>query len=1028
MAAAESNVSILISGMNQKAPGTISAPGTLRRAENVRIDKGQNGALAFRRRNGLVEVGRTTTQTGSRMVSYAGGLLVHQQHGVEGDEGGLQKYVNGRLAPATFPGYTPPGDPVAIARSQVPLFGVSAGTGNTVSTRDVGYYGNISCAIGIGTAGAGAFLVRDSSTGMAITSGAFGVAATKSKIVQLGGVFFIFWKEANAIKAMTVGATYPYTASGTTTVYAAGVLLAATDYDIQAGFDTTHVAILYRSAAGTYVRALLTTAFAVATTVTDAVAANQPDVALCWNDVNMAGASLRYSTLTAASGLKIQTINKVTLAITATYAEPTAIVANVVNMTGGGLVPGSTPFALIESTVVYWGTTHHQVTAYGDGATNTLAPEGGLASRVFSFDGITSYVWTVYNSAQAVGTPSVPQPTLFLMKIHQTMTFAGGGYPVLTATKGVAGPYESFAISSAPADATGARHILGKEALFFESGSGIAVAQYGLVDLGATLGSALLGSPVSIGGVAMFPPHMLYDGGNTWAETRPLGIDIKPEVPRVTDLGGGGFISAGTYSVIVIYKWIDANGQTYRTAESTPIQVTVAGPNSSISIDMYPPSCNYPSTGTIGIEAYRTPLTGGGDTYYKVTPPSFFSNTNFGASFITFTDTANDITLQAGEPFAPFSPTAGQLPPVSPAAMNVIVEHGTRACGIDAEHPEQINCSNEYSPGTSITWTGAIKVIAPEPLYALASMDGHLIGFAKETIYRWSGELPDARGEGPTLPLHQIIPSGVGTDQPRSVVKTDLGILFYSSKRGFHLLDRSLQVNYLGGAVDTASAGQVISGATAHPTYPEVRFTSEGGTTFVFNTYWTKVAGTPIWTTFTGQPCVHSITHNGKWYLLTSDGRLLEEDLTRWQDGSSTSGAFIPGAPWVRAVEVADINFAGINGFSRVKEGTLMSEWLDSEKIKITTTPNHRRTDPTTGLPAADCAPFTYDATDNPDPYVVTWKPAVQKVTSLTVLIQDTADFQGAGAEWQALSFLVAMKSGSFRQGVKKGMSGGQRR
>ncbi len=1013
------NLPVPFRALNQKDPAKTGLPGSVEEAVNLQILRaGAESGFQFERRPGIVEVADTASGTGHRMVSHASGLLLQQKNGTAaGPAGGIQKYINGRLVdvPTSVPAF----DALTVGRDDVAMpFNVTGSTPQQ-NTKDIGIYQTTECLVWIDGVSVGALTLRDIATKEPISSAIFGSgSSSKSKVVQLGGTFYVFWKEGNAIKAKTVLATYPYTVTADVTVYAAGVLLAGTDYDVIAGFDATHIAILYRSAAGTYVRALLSTAFAVTTTVSDSTAANQPTVALCWNDVDLTGASLRYSTLnTAATTLKIQTIDKATLAITATYTEPAAIVANVTNMTGGGSTLNTSVFALIESTAVYGGATHHIVTIYGDGFASALDPDGALASRVFSIEG-TSYVWTLYNSTQASGTVTAPQSTLFLMKIPRTVVTNNAlGAPQFTATKGVAGTYESFALSSVPVDSSGARHIVGEFAVVVDSADGVVYAQYGLSDIFVTAASSLLGSPVSISGVAIFLPHVQVDVAPDNSAARSLGIDIKPETPRLTEgAAASGSISPGTYQYIVRWKELDASGQIYRTAESTPASITTVNANSSVAVDYYAPASHRPFTGSLQVEVSRTPLGGNGSEYFRVTGLYYQGVPTFPA-IGTFTDTASDLTLAAGEPFVPFSAT-GPLPPVSPPAMNVVIEHRNRAVGINAEDPRRIECSNEYSPGNSLTWTGVIVLIAPEPLYALASQDGHLIGFAKDCVYVWSGDLPDARGEGPVLPLPTKIPSGVGTDQPRSVVVTELGTGFYSSKKGFWLIDRSLQPQYIGAPVESTAQGQTVSGATVHPTYTQVRWTTEGGTTFVLDTYLSKIGSGPVWTTFTGQPCVHSIVHAGKWYLLTSDGKLFEEDLTRWQDGSALNGgAFVAGTPYTARLHVSDINFAGVGGYVRVLRGHLLGEWYDSHQVKITLTSDHRGT-------AGQV--FTFDASVNPDPYELEFDPSAYqaKSTAMDLIIEDTIDYQTRGFAWSALMFDVGTKGGLPRTPVGRKMTG----
>ena len=1009
------NIPVPFKALNQKDPAKTGLPGSVEDAINLQILRAGDQGFQFERRNGIVEVADTTSGTGHRMVSHAGGLIVQHRNatasGPTGISGGFSRFHGGRLRslldrPSVFDG-------LSVSRTDVASPTVAPGSAPAPRTnRDIAYYQDTSCIVWTQQTNQGYYALRDAASNSPIATEVAGFTS-KTKVVQLGGVFYIFWKDGNDIKAKTVMATHPYTATVEVIVIPAASCLAGTDFDVLAGFDATHIAIMYREDATHHRRSLLSTALAVTTSVNDATVANQPNVAMCWNDVDLTGASLRYSTLNTANGLKIQTIDKSTLAITATTSDPAAIVANVTNMTGGGSALSSAVFALIESTAVYGGATHHIVTMYSGGSASALWLDGGLASRAFNING-QSYVWTLYNSTQATGTVAAPQPTLFLVAIPPTTGLVGA--PLTTATKGTAGVYENFALSAVPADAGGARHIVGHNALYVDTTSGIAVAQYGLSDIAVTSSPSVSGSPVSVGGVAIFPPHAQVDLSPIYA-VNPLAIDLKPEVPRLTEgAAASGSIAPGTYFYILRWKWIDSAGQVYRTAESTSGSITTVNVNSSVSVDYYAPACGFPNATQVHVEILRTPVGGNGSEFFKITPGVYAAATNVTA-ISTFVDTASDLTLAAGEPFVPFS-AGGPLPPVSPPPLNVVIEHRNRAVGINAEDPRRIECSNEYSHGASLTWTGVIVLMAPEPLYALASQDGHLIGFAKDCVYVWSGDLPDARGEGPTLPLATKIPSGVGTDQPRSVVVTELGVGFYSSKKGFWLIDRSLQPQYIGAPVETTSQGQTVSGATVHPTYTQVRWTTEGGTTFVLDTFLSKLGQGPVWTTFTGQPCVHSIVHAGKWYLLTSTGKLFEEDLTRWQDGTALNGgAFVAGTAFTARLHVSDVNFAGVGGFVRVLRGHLLGEWYDSHQVKITLTSDHSGN-------AGQV--FSFDASVQPDPYELEFDPSAYqaKSTAMDVIIEDTIDYQTRGFAWSALMFEVGTKSGLPRTPVGRKMTG----
>jgi len=1006
-------VQILLKGINQKDPDAIGVPGGLEIAENVRIDRGQEAGFEFVRRNGLTQVAALVPNAGGggsggfRMASYDGGLLARSA------SNGFQRYVPGvgftRIPPVeTFVERSPLG----ISRRDI-LVPIKAAAGTqtpTQSNKDVAYYQTTACYVWVDQDGGAQYQVRNAAGGVVMSGVTVATGASKTKVVVLGSTFYVFWKEANAIKATTILATSPYTVVAPTTVIAAGGALAGTDYDVITGFDSTHIALLYRSAAGTYVRCLLSTALAVGTTVSDATAANQPDVALCWIPAGVQQGLLYYGTLNAANGAKLQSINQTTLAITATSSDAGAVVAGVDNMAGG--VYAGSPFLLIEYHANdAAGVTHQHVmwtVASGAGNSGPISDACGLASRVgyigTGSQGPLAVVALVYKSTQAAGSVVAPQQTYFLAAVSPSGATRAGSI-IGKALPGKAGAPTTFALSSLAADGSGVLHFLGANAVSADTKSGAVVLQYGLSDVALTLSPSVVTGALAFGGVSLWPGSNVTEidaaGDNNIHEQ---GFDLKPEkLTLVEGAAASGSIVAGTRSYVARWKWLDSASQKYVSAMSTPALITTVNANSSVQATLFPPAAAT-NRGTIQVEIFCTPVGGTGDVYYRVTP-SVYAGDTFTNGVLTFVDQHSEATLLAGEPFEPVT----ELENISPPALNDIIEHKNRPFGIDAEQPWRIRFGKEYTPGTSVGFTDAFIVETPDstgPTYKIMSMDGHLIALKKDTIYVWAGDFPDNTGAG-TIPSVTQLPVGVGTDQPRSVVLTDLGIIFYSSKRGFWLLNRSLGIEYIGAPVETTAANQTVSGATVHPTYPEVRFTTEGGTTFVLNTHFTRVAGAPVWTWFTGQACVHSIVHQGDWYLLTSDGKLKKEDLTSWQESVA----------YTVKVKISDLNFAGIGGLARVWRGQLLGQWYASHKVKVSLSLNHR---------SVAGQVFTFDATTDPDPYQLEFRLNAyeSKQTSMDITIEDTTDFQTRGFAWDALMFVVGVKPGLFRRGKSFNMVG----
>jgi hypothetical protein len=1001
------NVSVVFGGLDQKNPNTIGVPGQLATAQNLLIKKAETGsptAFEFTRRNAVVGVANSWDSShGFRMSSYGHSLVTQTL-------GGMQAYSQ---ASASQQNVYRPLAPVKVGQRfdlQMPLVDASGSITPTLSSLDVAFYQDTACYVWVdATSTLAYFSIRDAKNGVIIGQlGAFSIeaGATNAKVVQLGGSFYMFWKAGGAIRGVSILATAPFTVGAPVTVVVAGSVLAGSDYDVQAGFDATHIALMFRTDATHHFRCLLSTAFAVTTSVSDSVAANQPDVAMAWIPQATYAGSLYYGTINSTSGAKTQTINATTLAITATVTD--AAVKACANLTGA-IGDDALPHLIYEVA----GGSGHAYDRSTTMATVQTVPGVGLASRAFYLGG-HPYVICLYNSDSSA---IEPQNTYFIVSFQS----APGPYAGMANIQGVMAPGKSrllqtHSVSSVAVDAEGIMHFLGGTQVGVNtSGTGTLVIQYGLSDFSIGFGSADTGAPINFGGVVLTPGGMLWEmDRDALFPAHEQGFNLYPEPPTLVEgAAASGSMPPGTRSYVVRWKWIDSNGQIYRSATSAPTSITTVNANSSVTIT--PATMPVTNRTVVHVEILCTPNNGTGDEYFKVTPAVYTGITTNAP--ISFTDTHSEATLNAGEPWTP--PTAnGEVENVAPPALNFVCVHAGRVFGISSEQPWRVFFSKKYELGTSIGFFDGFVLDAPEstPLYALASMDGHLLGFARDRIYVWDGDFPDATGAG-AIPQPFLLPAQVGCDQPRSLVLTELGLAFYSSLKGFNLLDRSLNPTYIGAQVEQEAVGQVISGASIHPTINQVRFTSEGGTTFALDTYWTKTVGRPVWTTFTGQPCVASLVHDGAWYLLTAAGQLQKEDLTRWQDGTALGGgAFVAGAAFLAKLVVSDINFAGIAGLARVWRGQLLGEWYDSHKVSLTLGNDHR---------SVAGQAFAYDATSNPDPYQLEFRLRDQKATSVSVTIQDTADFQTQGFAWTALVFSVGLKTGLKRLPQGRNMTGG---
>lgn len=1001
------NVVVTLRGMNQKVAGTIPAPGVLETCENLVSRRGDGqGAFEFVRRNGLTQFANASA-TESRLASFGDGLIVS-------GSGGFRSYSS---ALGSLSSFVAPFRPLEVDRTDIyapePL---ASGASSPVATSlDVSFVGNIGLWIWINESGAVKYVIRDTLTDVILASTtAVGSGATHARSVAMGGKFYIFWNEAassNRIRAVSIDAT-SLSVGTVTTVIAAP--LAASDYDIFAGFDATHIALLYRKSAGTYTRVLLDSAYAQTQSTDDSTAANQPNVGMCWfvAQDSFASGSIFYATINSTNFARVQRINATTLANQATFSDTSGDLATSVNWTGYVNATGTNGVLVSEIPLSPVYLTYIRTSQSGSSTTGGFG--AGLASRAF-YIGSEPFFLTLYNSASGA---LAPQDTYFLCKDGNFVRMCA------QALRGKAGRLENGHLSSAVVDGGGlvastGVHVAGRYVVAAETNSGAVSLQYGVTDMAFRDLGYRSGAAVEFGGALVFPgaQPLEFDGSRqSWGDIHEPGFLLYPEPPTLVEgAAASGSIPPGVRSYVARYKWVDVNGQVAYSATSTPAQITTANVNSSVQA-----SVNGHALGArqnVQIEILRTPKDGTGDEYFRVSPSTF---AGAAGSVITYTDTASEATLAAGVPLA--QGQGAEVENTGLPGVTDIKEHKNRLFAIDAEQPWRIRFSKEYVPGTGLGWFDGFVINTPQntgPIYALASFDGHLIAIKRDTMYVIDGDFPDSNAAGPPIPLPALIPTGVGTTDPRSVIVTGLGVMFHSRKKGFWLLNRSLQAVYIGAQVEaTANTGSVVvSGATVTGDETHVRFTSEGGTTFVLDTYFLEL-GTPVWTTFTGQPCVHSITHLGRWYQLTSDGKLkVENDI--WCDGTQPGeqGSFTPGAEYFAKMTIKDINFAGILGYLRCWRAQLLGQWFGAHKVRMTVFDNHRDV-------SGD--QYDFDATVNPDPYMMEARIRRQKVTSKRITIEEvtTGSQQTQGAAWTALAFSVGVKPGMSRLPQTKTMTG----
>lgn len=381
-----------------------------------------------------------------------------------------------------------------------------------------------------------------------------------------------------------------------------------------------------------------------------------------------------------------------------------------------------------------------------------------------------------------------------------------------------------------------------------------------------------------------------YDGRNI--ET--VSHIERPMIMYVSDAAGN--VAAGTYSYVAVYERQDATGQWHPGAPSDPYSYTAAG---SEAIDFY---LSNPSTTRTGVEQvrvglYRTKLTG--STYYLV---GYAPCTELD-TYSLITDNLADSTLDDN---ATLYTQPGQLgtarPRRAPPALRHLCVHQDRIAGV-AEDGVSVWYSAPRVPGEGAWFDDAFQFQVEQggEITALWSQDGRLIVAKRRALYVVDGDgPPENGGNGNEFSPPVRLPVHVGCVTSRAIATSDAGT-FFVSERGIELLTRSMQVAWIGEAIeDTLAAYPDVASILVEPLTSLVRFilvddidTPTACRLAVYDT------NNKSWEVRTMPAvAVDQCLHDGVWHLLAATGQVYQETAASYLDGSTWRTASVETA-WI---------------------------------------------------------------------------------------------------------------------------------
>lgn len=312
--------------------------------------------------------------------------------------------------------------------------------------------------------------------------------------------------------------------------------------------------------------------------------------------------------------------------------------------------------------------------------------------------------------------------------------------------------------------------------------------------------------------------------------------------------------------------------------------------------------------------------------YYQTSSITSPLLNNPAADTVTFTDRNNDNSI-IGNPL--IYTTGGVVEDISPPSTQIMTLWQDRLFLVDAEDQNLIWFSKQAIENTPLEMSDLLTIyVAPSigatgptgPITALFPMDSNLIIFKENIPFYITGTGPDNLGNNNLFTDPQAIAASVGCDNQSSLVLIPQGLMF-ESQNGIWILERNLQTNYIGAAVeDFTMAGNVLS-AVSVPGTNQVRFTLDSGVTLMYDHYKGE------WSTFTGIPSISSCIYNEFHTILNQYGKLFQETPGIYLDGTNPVLVSFTSA-WIKS-EVM------IQGWQRAYWFVLLGNYISPHNLTI---------------------------------------------------------------------------------------------
>ena len=482
---------------------------------------------------------------------------------------------------------------------------------------------------------------------------------------------------------------------------------------------------------------------------------------------------------------------------------------------------------------------------------------------------------------------------------------------------------------------------------------------------------------------------------------------------------GSGAITAGTRQYVVTYEWQDNQGQTHRSTTSVPVSVTntTASSHNTLTIPTLRLTQKKGTRNSVQIVVYRTVDVG--TVFYQVssiTSPTYNDTT---VDTVTFADSLADSAIIGNNLLYT---TGGVVDNAQSEATNIITTFKNRVFYVPSDDQFSYNYSKQAVPTTPVEFYDQQAVQLDHrggKITALAPLDDKIIFFKESALFYMTGDGPDATGSQNDFSEPQLITTDGGCVDASSVVSMPLGLM-YKSAKGIYLLNRGLNIEYIGKDVEKYNSDTILS-ATLVSNKNQVRFGLNTGVVIVYD----YLVGQ--WYTFTNHTLfADSVDWDDTYVYIRSDGLVYQEN-----DSFSDNGNYIK-----MLIKTGWFSLAGMQGFQRLYKALIIGNYVSKHKLQISAA--YDFSDVATETVVIDA----YALLNNPlygddvvygdstpyggdfPLYQFRYMLPRQKCESIQLTIEDTQTDQiGEGYQLSALGFELGIKEGLNKLGPNRSFS-----